>query len=58
MVLVFLHTRKKAYVYSECRLKSNGAPKLVLSYCTFDHVTGIITMEQICLKFYALIWKN
>ena len=42
--------------YSECRLKSDGALKHVLGCCTFDHVTSIITMEQICLKLYALIW--
>ena len=56
MVLVFLHTSKKACVYSECRLNSNGALKHVLGCCTFDHVTSIITMEQICLKLYVFIW--
>ena len=58
MVLVFLHICKKAYVYSECRLNSNGALKHVLGCCTFDHVTSIITMGQICSKRYALIWGN
>ena len=56
MVLVFLRTSKKASVCSECRLKSNGALKHVVGCCTFDHVTSILTMEQIHLKLYALIW--
>ena len=56
VVLGFLASVKKNCVYSECRLKCNGALEHVLGCCTFDHVTSLITMEQICLKLYALIW--
>ena len=55
-ILVFLHTSKKACVYSKCRLESNGALKHVLGCCTFDYVTSVITMKQIHLKLYALVW--
>ena len=58
VVLVFLHTSKKACVYSECRFNSNGTLKHLLGCCTFDHVTSIITMKQIHLKLYALIWGD